>query len=94
LGKVAIFQTENHAGLPIENQNKPDQELSGYQFCPAFQYLPLQGGSSKKVNLSVDLFIMLLGDCVKPSPTGFYRILHFGGDSKKDDNASCRPFFV
>jgi hypothetical protein len=53
LGKVAIFQTENHAGLPIENQNKPDQELSGYQFCPAFQYLPLQGGSSKGLSKRV-----------------------------------------
>ena len=58
---MAIFQTENQVGLPTENQDKPDQELPGNQFCRAFQYLPPQGGSSKKVNLSVDLFHYVAG---------------------------------
>jgi hypothetical protein len=26
---MAIFQAENHPGLPNEKQNKPEQELSG-----------------------------------------------------------------
>ena len=58
---MAIFQPENHANLPTENQNKPEQELSGDQFCRAFQYLPLHGGSSKKVNRKVDLFHYVAG---------------------------------
>ncbi len=29
--KKAVFQTGNRPGLPNENQNKPEQELSGHE---------------------------------------------------------------